>query len=91
MDGTPPSGGDGADVDVLVRPEALGVTADAAGEARVLGTSFLGATVRVSVALADGTLVKADVPAHDAGHLAAGSSVRLSLPDRPVLVSPRAS
>lgn len=91
VDGTPPSAGDGADVDVLVRPEALGVTADAAGEGRVLGTSFLGATVRVSVALADGTPVKADVPAHDAGHLAAGTSVRLSLPDRPVLVAPRAS
>ncbi|MFC9822781.1 ABC transporter ATP-binding protein [Streptomyces erythrochromogenes] len=97
VDGTPPSAGDGADgadgadVDVLVRPESLGVTADAAGEGRVLGTSFLGATVRVSVALADGTPVKADVPAHDAGHLAVGTPVRLSLPDRPVLVAPRAS
>ncbi|MEV6678853.1 ABC transporter ATP-binding protein [Streptomyces erythrochromogenes] len=90
VDSTPPSTAEGADVDVLVRPEALGVTEDAAGEGRVLGTSFLGATVRVSVALADGTLVKADVPAHDAGHLAAGTPVRLSLPDRPVLVAPRA-
>ncbi|MFE5725065.1 ABC transporter ATP-binding protein [Streptomyces erythrochromogenes] len=91
VDGTAPSAGEGGDVDVLVRPEALGVTADAAGEGRVLGTSFLGAAVRVSVALADGTQVKADVPAHDAGHLAAGAPVRLSLPDRPVLVAPRAS
>ncbi|MFE2129952.1 ABC transporter ATP-binding protein [Streptomyces amritsarensis] len=91
VDGTPPSTGDGADVDVLVRPESLGVTVDRAGEGRVLGTSFLGATVRVSVALADGTLVKADVPAHDAGRPAVGEPVRLTLPDRPVLVAPRAT
>ncbi|MFG2292295.1 ABC transporter ATP-binding protein [Streptomyces sp. NPDC048603] len=85
-DGT--DGTDGAEVDVLVRPESVGLTADATGDARVLATSFLGATVRATVALADGTQVKADLPAHEAGTLTAGTTVRVSLPDRPVLVAP---
>ncbi|MER5928987.1 ABC transporter ATP-binding protein [Streptomyces sp. NPDC002054] len=93
VDGTPPetAGAADAEVDVLVRPEAVQVEADDAGTARVLGTSFLGATVRVTVALADGTRVKADLPAHEASALNAGAAVRLSLPDRPVLVAPRAA
>ncbi|MFI8103923.1 ABC transporter ATP-binding protein [Streptomyces sp. NPDC086023] len=105
VDGTPPAGGsagggvggsagggvDSAGVDVLVRPESVRVAPDTAGDARVLGTSFLGATVRVTVALPDGTPVKADLPAHEAAALPVGAPVRLSLPDRPVLVAPRAS
>ncbi|MEV7617423.1 ABC transporter ATP-binding protein [Streptomyces sp. NPDC089799] len=82
-------GRDATAVDVLVRPESVRVAAEATGDARVLATSFLGATVRVTVGLADGTRVKADLPAHEAGALPAGTAVRLSLPDRPVLVAPR--
>ncbi|MCX4740386.1 ABC transporter ATP-binding protein [Streptomyces antibioticus] len=76
-----------AEVDVLVRPEAVRVSADADGDALVSATSFLGAAVRVTVRLADGTEVKADLPAHEAAGLAAGSPVTVSLPPRPVLVA----
>ncbi|WP_330350391.1 ABC transporter ATP-binding protein [Streptomyces sp. NBC_00582] len=86
VDGPVPAG---TDVDVLVRPEAVGVRADGDGHARVVATSFLGAAVRVTVRLADGTEVKADLPAHEAGDLAAGTAVTVSLPERPVLVAAR--
>ncbi|KUO11468.1 spermidine/putrescine ABC transporter ATP-binding protein [Streptomyces sp. DSM 15324] len=86
VDGPVPAG---PDVDVLVRPEAVGVRADDDGSARVVATSFLGAAVRVTVRLADGTEAKADLPAHEAGGLGAGAAVTVSLPERPVLVAER--
>ncbi|MBN0047714.1 ABC transporter ATP-binding protein [Streptomyces actuosus] len=86
VDGPPPSA---ADVDVLVRPEAVGVRADAGSGARVAATAFLGAATRVTVRLADGTEVKADLPTHEAAALGAGTEVSVSLPDRPVLVADR--
>jgi putative spermidine/putrescine transport system ATP-binding protein len=87
-EGTPPAT---AEVDVLVRPEAVHVTADESGDAQVIATAFLGATTRLTVRLADGTEVKADLPTHEATALAAGAAVRVSLPQRPVLVAERAS
>ncbi|MFD8736598.1 ABC transporter ATP-binding protein [Streptomyces sp. NPDC059618] len=78
-------------VDVLVRPEAVRVSADAAGDARVVATAFLGAATRVTVRLADGTEVKADLPTHEAVALVAGAAVTVSLPERPVLVAARPS
>ncbi|MBX9399058.1 ABC transporter ATP-binding protein [Streptomyces sp. TRM72054] len=87
VDGPVPDGA--RDVDVLVRPEAVRVRADGVGTARVVATAFLGAVVRATVRLADGTDVKADLPAHDAAGLAAGSAVDLSLPRRAVLVAQR--
>ncbi|MEV6545902.1 ABC transporter ATP-binding protein [Streptomyces sp. NPDC051665] len=86
VDGEAPAG---PEVDVLVRPEAIHVHADEAGDARVVGTAFLGAVVRVSVRLGDGTEVKADLPTHEAATLGAGVAVRVSLPERPVLVAER--
>ncbi|MEU6199026.1 ABC transporter ATP-binding protein [Streptomyces sp. NPDC047061] len=86
-DGQAPGEGE---VDVLVRPEAVQVRADGAGTATVVATAFLGAVVRVTVRLADGTEAKADLPAHDAADLGAGSAVSVSLPERPVLVAERA-
>lgn len=86
VDGEAP---EGPEVDVLVRPEAVRVTADEAGEARVTATSFLGAVTRLTVTLPDGTTVKADLPTHDATALVAGAAVTLSLPDRPVLAAAR--
>ncbi len=77
------------EVDVLVRPEAMGVRADDAGDARVVATAFLGAAVRVTVLLAVGTEVKADLPTHEAAALGAGAAVSVSLPERPVLVAER--
>ncbi|MDF3302389.1 ABC transporter ATP-binding protein [Streptomyces tropicalis] len=86
VDGPPPAA---RDVDVLVRPEALRVRADEDGTARVVATAFLGATVRITARLADGTEVKADLPASEAAGLGAGAPVDVSLPERPVLVAER--
>ncbi|POX51617.1 ABC transporter ATP-binding protein [Streptomyces sp. Ru72] len=86
VDGDAP---DASDVDVLVRPEAVRVTADETGDARVIATAFLGAVVRLTVRLTDGTEVKADVPAHEAAGIGAGTAVGVSLPARPVLVAAR--
>ncbi|MFE3037984.1 ABC transporter ATP-binding protein [Streptomyces canus] len=77
------------EVDVLVRPEAVRVRAEPDGKSRVVATSFLGAAVRVTVRLADGTEVKADLAAHEAAELTAGAVVSVSLPERPVLVAER--
>jgi len=88
VDGDAPAPGE---VDVLVRPEAVRVSVDASGEARVMATAFLGAATRVTVRLADGTEVKADLPTHEAATLAAGAAVTVALPDRPVLVAERTS
>ncbi|MEU8586101.1 ABC transporter ATP-binding protein [Streptomyces sp. NPDC048664] len=87
VDGRTP---DATEVDVLVRPEAVRVSADEKGDARVVATAFLGASVRLTVRLADATEVKADLPAHEASGLAAGAMVTVTLPPRPVLVAERA-
>ncbi|MFD7684613.1 ABC transporter ATP-binding protein, partial [Streptomyces sp. NPDC060187] len=77
------------EVDVLVRPEAVQVSADESGDARLVATAFLGAATRVTVRLADGTEVKADLPTHEAASLAPGAPVTVTLPERPVLVAAR--
>ncbi|MFD3308587.1 ABC transporter ATP-binding protein [Streptomyces sp. NPDC058694] len=77
------------EVDVLVRPEVVRVTAEDAGDARVVSSAFLGAATRVTVRLSDGTEVKADLPTHEAAALGAGTAVTVSLPERPVLVADR--
>jgi putative spermidine/putrescine transport system ATP-binding protein len=84
IDGDAPAG---PEVDVLVRPEAVRVSADPESAARVVATAFLGAVTRLTVRLPDGTVVKADLPTHDAAALAPGAAVTLTLPDRPVLVA----
>ncbi|MFE9308450.1 ABC transporter ATP-binding protein [Streptomyces sp. NPDC006706] len=86
IDGPEPAA---SEVDVLVRPEAVQVRATEDGGARVVATAFLGATVRITVRLADATEVKADLPAREAAGLAAGTAVSVSLPERPVLVAER--
>ncbi|MCR8577364.1 ABC transporter ATP-binding protein [Streptomyces sp. Isolate_219] len=79
------AGGTG-DVDVLVRPEAIDVTADGNGLSRVVAAAFLGATTRLTVRMADGVQVTADVPTPTTATLPIGAAVTLTLPDRPVLV-----
>ncbi|MFE5617961.1 ABC transporter ATP-binding protein [Streptomyces sp. NPDC056524] len=82
----PVEGPDGTgDVRVLLRPEALEVTAG--GPARVSGTSFHGPTTRLRITLADGTDVKADVPTHDAAGLTPGTDVSVRPRQRPVLLA----
>ncbi|MEU0922650.1 ABC transporter ATP-binding protein [Streptomyces malaysiensis] len=78
------------EVDVLVRPEAVHIAAEGQGDARVVATAFLGATTRLTVRMADGVEVKADLSTHEAAALATGTAVRVSLPRRPVLVTERA-
>ncbi|MFD4528795.1 ABC transporter ATP-binding protein [Streptomyces sp. NPDC058470] len=91
VDGEAPVVAEGDVVDVLVRPEAVQVRADDAGDAQVVATAFLGAATRVTVRLADATEVKADLPTHEAAELASGAAVTVSLPERPVLVAARAN
>ncbi|MEH0651713.1 ABC transporter ATP-binding protein [Streptomyces scabiei] len=86
VDGAAPAA---TEVDVLLRPEAVGVRADDTGDARVVATAFLGAATRLTVRLADGTEVKADLPTHEAAGVGAGAPVTVSLPERPVLVAAR--
>lgn len=76
------------DVDVLVRPEALEVVVD--GDARIVTAAFHGSVTRLTLAMPDGTTLKADVPSHRAAELPAGAAVTAGLPDRPVLVDDRA-
>lgn len=86
VDGTLPYDGE---LDVLVRPENVGLTPSATGPALVVSASFLGSVTRLTVRLADGTEVKADLPTEAAAVLPIGSNAELTLPDRPVLVDRR--
>jgi putative spermidine/putrescine transport system ATP-binding protein len=76
------------DVDVLIRPEAVGVTPADEGRAEVVAASFRGASVRLRVTL-DGGEILADVPGHEAARLTPGTRIDVRLVERPVLVSPR--
>jgi putative spermidine/putrescine transport system ATP-binding protein len=93
VDGDMPAG---SDVDVLLRPEAVGVKAVGVNGAEgsgavVVGAAFLGAATRLTVRLPDGTEIKADLLSHTAGGLAPGTEVTLTLPNRPVLIAARAA
>ncbi len=70
----------------LVRPESIDVVASKAGNATVFSASFLGASCRLSISLADGTRVTAQLPSPDAIGLGAGAPVKVSLLDLPVFV-----
>ncbi|HEY7429300.1 MAG TPA: ABC transporter ATP-binding protein [Streptosporangiaceae bacterium] len=82
----------------LVRPEAVTLASQSAGEAgplngTVIATTFLGATSRVTVDLGDSTIL-AQLPTAEASSLSAGSQVTLAIRPDPVLVatgSPAAS
>jgi putative spermidine/putrescine transport system ATP-binding protein len=78
----------GAEVDVLVRPEAVEVRADPGGDARVVTRTFLGPVTRVTVALTDGTELLADAPSHLAP-TAPGEPVTVRLAADRVLVADR--
>ena len=77
------------DVDVLVRPEGLNITAGPNGNGIVADRTFLGSTTRISVLLDGDHMVKVDQPSTVAAGLPPGTSVQISLPDRAVLVSER--
>ncbi|WP_167153932.1 ABC transporter ATP-binding protein [Streptomyces sp. MBT27] len=73
----------------LLRPEALEVTEG--GPDTVLSSAFHGANTRLSVRLADGTEVKADLPSHAAGSFGAGARVTVVPQRRPVLAAGEAA
>jgi putative spermidine/putrescine transport system ATP-binding protein len=80
-----------SDVDVLLRPEAVGVNAAEGSGAVVVGAAFLGAATRLTVRLPNGAEIKADLLTHTARGLAPGTEVTLTLPNGPVLVAARAA
>ncbi|MFD6798440.1 ABC transporter ATP-binding protein [Streptomyces cyaneofuscatus] len=86
VDGDLPAGR--GPVDVLIRPESIGVTADADGSATVVSAAFLGSVTRVLLDLPDGVAVKADLPSRDATELTPGVRARVVPVRRPVLVVP---
>ncbi|WP_371479064.1 ABC transporter ATP-binding protein [Kitasatospora sp. NBC_00315] len=86
VDGAVPADGE---LHVLVRPEKVALTPAEGGPALVVAASFLGAVTRLTVRLADGTEVKADLPTEAAAVLPIGSTADITLPERPVLVDRR--
>ncbi|GAA2781960.1 ABC transporter ATP-binding protein [Kitasatospora paracochleata] len=86
VDGAMPATGD---LHVLVRPENVLLAPSPQGPALVVSASFLGAVTRLTVRLADGTEIKADLPTEGATALPVGSAADIALPDRPVLVDRR--
>jgi putative spermidine/putrescine transport system ATP-binding protein len=85
VDGPLPSS---SDVDVLIRPEAVLVTAAPEGSAVIVASSFRGSSARLRVRLGE-LEVLSDVPGHEAVRLAPGTQVTVSLVQRPVLVAER--
>ena len=71
-----------------VRPEALTVTPDPDGPAKVASVAFLGAVSRVTIALPDGSTVAAQMSSADARTFAAGGAVTVGVRPGGVLVVP---
>jgi putative spermidine/putrescine transport system ATP-binding protein len=69
----------GAAVEALVRPEAIGVIADAAGAGEVTQTTFLGSTVRLEIKLDDGHTIVAEQAGVGGGNAAIGARVGLQI------------
>jgi putative spermidine/putrescine transport system ATP-binding protein len=76
-------------VDVLIRPEGLVMQVAENGNGIVTTRTFLGSVTRVSVQLDGDVAVQVDKLSAEAGALAPGASVAVSLPAQPVLVAPR--
>ncbi len=84
--GDPPAG---PDVDVLVRPEGLRMTAVPNGNGIVTIATFLGSLTRVSVLLSGDVTVLVDQPSAEAAARPPGTSVQVSVVEAPVLVTAR--
>ncbi len=95
LGGTVPVQGDSArdlgdgPVDVLVRPEGLIMAVIENGNGIVTTRTFLGSVTRVAVLLSGDVTVQVDKPSTEAAALAPGTSVSVTLPPEPVLVTPR--
>jgi len=84
-DGTVPAAGQV--VTVLVRPEAMVVRPDAAGDAVVVAATFRGATIRLRLVGTDGVETLADVQSHRVAEFPPTTRVSVGLLDRPVLLA----
>ena len=76
-------------VDVLVRPEGLTMEVVENGNGIVTTRTFLGSVTRVGVLLSGDVAVQVDKPSSEAAALAPGTSVSVTLPSDPVLVTAR--
>ncbi|HEX3540797.1 MAG TPA: ABC transporter ATP-binding protein [Acidimicrobiales bacterium] len=76
----------GTSVDVLVRPEGLGLTPAEDGRHEVVAKTFLGSLTRVSVAV-DGRMVLVDQPSETAARLVPGHRVDVAVVGATVLVA----
>jgi putative spermidine/putrescine transport system ATP-binding protein len=74
-------------VTAYVRPEAVRVELDGEGDARVIAAAFLGPSSRVTVAMADGTTITAQVPSSTVSELGPGTAVRVTFSPIPVAVT----
>jgi putative spermidine/putrescine transport system ATP-binding protein len=74
------------EVRVLVRPEAVRLTASGTGSARVRQLGFRGPITRVTATLSDGTDLLVDLPSGAAAGLTAGGAVEVELDQAPVMV-----
>jgi len=84
-DGATPASG--TPVTALVRPEALVVTRDDAGDTVVVIATFRGATTRLQLLRSDGVELLGDVASHRAAELTPGTRVSVGLLERPVLLA----
>lgn len=70
----------------LVRPESIQVEASTSGKSRIFSASFLGASCRLMITLADGSRITAQMPSSESIGLIAGATVNVSVLDMPVFV-----
>jgi putative spermidine/putrescine transport system ATP-binding protein len=76
-------------VDVLIRPEGLNMQVAEHGNGIVTTRTFLGSVTRVAVLLSGDVTVQIDKASSEAAALAPGTSVSVTVPPEPVLVTPR--
>ena len=74
------------EVDVLLRPELVGLEPDGSGPAEIVGRTFLGHDVLYKVRLADGTDLWSQRPSNEQVPL--GARVKVCVYDGPVVVFP---
>jgi putative spermidine/putrescine transport system ATP-binding protein len=84
-----PAPGLSEDVDVMVRPEGLRIAVQPGGNGIVTDRTFLGSVTRMAVRLSGDVTVKADHLTTEADAMPLGTSVQVSLPGAPVLVTER--
>ncbi len=76
-------------VEVLVRPEAIGLAQDPTGGCSIVGQSFLGASVKVKVATTRGSILTCELSPLEASQLDFGGAVSLYMKGPALLLSRR--